>query len=423
MFKFVHTMAAVSNPADPTTKDAKLLTDLPLEVRHKIFGFASQKPHGARRQLRFWYEKQDCAQQIADGWTAPTDPQPVPVRHHEIDAAIEDEDLDSGEEIGTSEEDEDVQSDSEADGDEGDEDDDGEDESEVVEDVESEAGEDAGLDGQAVATTAVGTFGTGEDADEDNMEEDEAEVGADDEEDNGDEEENSDAATAVPAPNVPTELVTRPEPDRKWRYVTSLIQVSHCPPPLSILLTNNQLKSEALAYYYDQCALTLNLTRSLEHSTFVEEEILDRLSNATFSPIEQLRKAVLIITWDTAWIKSQNTIDDPSNPAYTHPPFIRAVWEFALFSRVRQGIKLLTQMPQLQKVEIKYYDSSNGPEAMSTFFEVQDVLGDLQISNPNLDIVIKEHFLENGDRVSMRSRIGKQRLQFKSILDMGQNFR
>lgn len=243
-----------------------------------------------------------------------------------------------------------------------------------------------------------------------------------------------------------------PQPrDTQWRHAVPIIQFSHCPPPMALLLINKQLYNEAIAYYYDILTLKINVTEAFTFTSFYEL-LTETIANAAFSPIEQVQKVELTFVWDTVWIKSQHTKpteedddededeedgdgdddgedddhddDDDghtgSNPMDSDPATKQSILSGFLNKRADVTADLLRMMPNLKSLKIKWYDSQNSDEAIVQKFTT---LEEVQQAVPIMcDVEIEDHFETNAKSVSSTSVLGEKRLEFQALQDGGWNF-
>ncbi|OCL14789.1 hypothetical protein AOQ84DRAFT_210194 [Glonium stellatum] len=320
------------HPADST------LLGIPLELRHRIFGYLSERDEGPANLLKNWFEKKELEQLIGQ---------------HAASIAANS--------VATP----------------GAQDDDGEDASEEGGDEENEDGEDG-----------------------DNEEEEEEE-----DEDIDEEEDDSDGH----AVDITTATATRTGPplppvSHKWRHIPSIFSLTHCPPPMSLLLVCKQLHAEAIAYYYDCVTLRIDATAGFEHVTFFEET-MDQLASSAFSPTEPIRKFELIFTWDTEWLRASEAYE--------------SVFQAMLYQRAQKTEEVLKKAPRLNKVHIKWYDSLRDLESLDLQMNILQGFWNL-LSQADVDM--EEHFLEAGTEPDENSIQGQRRVQFEQILAHGQNF-
>ena len=229
----------MTQPADAT------LLGIPLELRHRIFGYLSERDEGPANLLKNWFEKKEIAQLTAQHAASIA-------ANTAATAAIRDDSEDGNEEDANKED---------------------EDEDENEDENEDEDDED-------------------EDAD------------MDQEEDDG----NGNTTNIINATTTTRTAPLPPVVSRKWRHIPSIFSLTHCPPPMSLLQVCRQLHAEAIAYYYDCVTLRIDVTAGFEHVTFFEE-IMDQLADSAFSPTEPIRKFELIFTWDTEWLRASEAIE------------------------------------------------------------------------------------------------------------------
>jgi hypothetical protein len=312
-----------------SNKAAPAFMDLPLEVRHSIFEHVAVRDFKPKKLFRYWFEKKEVKELVAqDAIDNPNGPIPRVVYanddgYHEYDdeSTVNDDD---SEEDGQ-EEDEDTDEDSEnEDGDENDDDDDDDDDEdeEAEQDEDSDENEDGSeIDGEdegeqldeavpGAHDTQSATAGvlvpahaaaqddldtTMEDAGEVHVDEDESddegeaegndrEEGDDDsegDEDVADDDDDTDATVAATQPPAPAPMF---RPHHKWRHIPNFMRLTHCPPPLQLLLTSHQLNNEAKNWFYDVAVLRIDATGSFAHTSFFEEAF-SQITDAAFSPM------------------------------------------------------------------------------------------------------------------------------------------
>jgi hypothetical protein len=309
---------------------ACVLMDLPLEVRHTIFEYSAARDVKPKKLLRYWFEKKEAKDLVAK--QAEADPNAPAARVVHDNEYEEDSDVPEPEpedEDGSDDEDEDGQ-DNEDNEDEGE--DEGEDEivEEADEDENGDHDEEAADGGIAqpnptsqalppqppTATAAQNQGGdTAQQPDETEVEDEDddqegetatrAEGGdeAIDEENEDDAEDAEQANATVVPPPPPTPVV---HISRKWRYIPNFMRITHCPPPVELLLASKQLNEEAKDWFYDVAILRINATGSFAHTSFFEEAF-SQITDAAFSPMENVRKVEAMFVWDTTWLRAEET--------------------------------------------------------------------------------------------------------------------
>lgn len=272
-----------------------MFMSLPLEVRHSIFEYLSDRASSAgknnpKRLLLHWFEKEESENIIvAYMRDHPTVPEPLfCYSWNDVISASED---DGGSDSDTTEEHE---TDTEEE-----EEDDEQDDDENDDDEEEEDSEDDEEVGYLNATETVG---------------------------NG-------TYNSLYQPSV--------YPNAKWRHVPNFISLTHFPPPVELLLTSRQLNIEAKNWFYNVAVLRINATRNIAHTSFFEEA-LGQIANAAFSPMRNIRKAEVTFVWDSAWMRTDAT------------GLAEAVFPALLHQRASFVYKILLRAPDLQKVDIKW---------------------------------------------------------------------
>lgn len=322
-----------------------LMTVLPLEIRHQIFEWASERPKGPKKVLRKWFEKKEVAEETA----------------RRIAEGVDDEDDD--EEDGQDEDEEDE--DGEEDEDDGEEDD-----------------------------------GEEEEEEEDNGEEDDdAEMADADGEEDGD----GNGDTTAAATTTQTQAIVV-QPSRKWRHIPGIMQLTHCPPPMNLLLACKDLHQEALNWYYDVAVLNINATAGFKHATFFEDS-LRTIVECPYSPMQHIRRVTVTMTYDTSWLKSQPDL------------FASQVFEAILRTRIEHVVNVLLNAPNLKKLVLKWNDSSSCAEAVCVKTEMLDMFNCLFA-----EIEVQEDILEEGVDADADSVHGLQRMEFEDFADDGCQF-
>jgi hypothetical protein len=313
---------------------ACLLMNLPLEVRHTIFEYSASRDVKPKKLLRYWFEKKEAKELVAK--QAEDDPNAPAARVVYGNEYDEDSDVPEPEDEDSSDdEDEDGEDneDNEDGGEDEGEDEDGEDIVEEADEVENEEEDedDEAVDGgiaqpnptsQALppqpptATTAQNQGGNtiqqpdeaeteDEDDDQDDQEGETATQaeGGDEaiDEDDAEDAEQANATVATPRPPTPVIRISR-----KWRYIPNFMRITHCPPPIELLLASKQLNEEAKDWFYDVAVLRINATGSFAHTSFFEEAF-SQVTDAAFSPMENVRKVEAMFVWDTTWLRAEET--------------------------------------------------------------------------------------------------------------------
>ncbi|KAF2877553.1 hypothetical protein BDV95DRAFT_480970 [Massariosphaeria phaeospora] len=338
------------------------LTTIPLEIRHKIFEHAAVRDYRPKKVLRHWFEKTEVAQIIAKQ-TASSPDGVAPRGAYQDD----DEDSEVAEQEGHGEEDEDDIDDDE-------QEDDGEDDDNMQEDednAEDAENEDVDMDdgaGEADETMADGDGVTA-------------------------------AAAAAAAQTTPPVPVVHPA--RKWRHIPNFMRITHCPPPVELFLVSKALSKEAKDWFYDVAVLRIEATASFAHTSFFEEAF-EQVTNAAFSPMENIRKVQVTFVWDTAWLRANNS-EAPES-----------IFQALLRSRAEFIVKILKQAPELQSVEVHWHDSLQDDESTRLKYDILDGFTALLAK-----VDIKDHYIAPDAKPHAKSIAGKRRVEFQNILDNG----
>jgi hypothetical protein len=406
---------------------------IPLELRYKIFELVAARDKAPEHVFAHWFEKRDVDQQIAACVTAdPTGVVPVgKYTRFKIDVEQEVDDAVVGDSDGEQQGDDDDNEEEEDD-----EDDDEEDDEDEGEDMHEEQDQEQDQDGDGtmvgngsnittIAATVTppvlsapvaaaslgqefGDEGEGEDLEQEHEEDEEDDMSeADNNEDgNGDEmdETNGNITTTPPAP-VP-QAPPRPrviEPAPKWRHIPKFMSISQCPPPTEVLLASKELNKQAMDWFYEAAVLQIKGTASFAHPTFFEEAF-QQLFDAAFSPMENIRKAEVILVWDTAWIRAS---DDRGLYEAILPAFLRQRTAFI--------IKTLKCAPMLQDLVIHWHDSLKDDDSETLKYDVLAEFYNIPAANIN----VEEHFIAPDAKPLRKSKAGKFRVELMDIAKRG----
>tara|TARA_R110002003_G_scaffold193_34_gene15136 strand:- start:3520 stop:4911 length:1392 start_codon:yes stop_codon:yes gene_type:complete len=207
------------------------------------------------------------------------------------------------------------------------------------------------------------------------------------------------AATAPPPPPRAPAPVIRAA--RKWRYIPNFMRITHCPPPVELLLASKQLNDEAKNWFYDVAILRINATGSFAHTSFFEEAF-SQITEAAFSPMENVRKVEVTFVWDTTWLRADTT----GCAEAIFPALLRQRSDF-----VRQ---ILSQAPDLREVTIQWHDSAQDDESANFMLDILAPFLGLKAN-----VKVEEHYIAVDAKPHKRSIAGKRRLEFQAIVDAG----
>lgn len=179
------------------------------------------------------------------------------------------------------------------------------------------------------------------------------------------------------------------------------MRITHCPPPVELLLASKQLNIEAKSWFYDVTVLRIEATGSFAHTSFFEEAF-SQITEAAFSPMEDIRRVEITFVWDTTWLRS----DQADCAAAIFPALLR---QRAIFVA---GI--LAQAPNLSEVTIHWHDSAEDEESV-------DLMNDVLAGFLGLDATVKvePHYIAADAKPYRKSIAGKQRVEFQRIIDNG----
>lgn len=212
---------------------------------------------------------------------------------------------------------------------------------------------------------------------------------------------------APPAPLAPPVQAPIPapvvRPHHKWQHIPKFMRITHCPPPMGLLLTSKELSAQALTWFYDVAILRINATGSFAHTTMFEVS-LTQITDAAFSPMENIRKIEIQFAWDSEWLRGTDGV---------WPELFEAM----LRLRAMHVVSILHRAPHLQDILIIWHDSIMDNESTALKLEIIDMFDSLAAN-----IKVEEYFLTPGEKPRRRSVQGRRRLEFQSILDGGMNF-
>lgn len=179
------------------------------------------------------------------------------------------------------------------------------------------------------------------------------------------------------------------------------MRITHCPPPVELLLTSKQLNAEAKSWFYDVVALRIDATGSFAHTSFFEEAF-SQITEAAFSPMEDIRKVEVTFVWDTTWLRSEEA------------DCAAAIFPALLRQRAHFVTSILAQAPSLNEVTVHWHDSAHDGEAVDL---MNDVL--TEFLSLNADVKVEPHYIAADAKPHKKSVAGQQRLEFQRIVDNG----
>lgn len=179
------------------------------------------------------------------------------------------------------------------------------------------------------------------------------------------------------------------------------MHITRCPPPVELFLASKQLNAEAKNWFYDVSVLHIDATGSFAHTSFFEEA-LSQITEAAFSPMEDIRKVEITFVWDSTWLRS----DRADCAAAIFPALLR---QRAIFVT-----SILAQAPNLSEVTIHWHDSADDEEAV-------DLTNDVLMGFLGLDATVKvePHYIAADAKPYRHSTAGKQRVEFQRIVNNG----
>jgi hypothetical protein len=179
------------------------------------------------------------------------------------------------------------------------------------------------------------------------------------------------------------------------------MRMTHCPPPVELLLASKQLNAEAKSWFYDVAILHIEATGSFAHTSFFEEAF-SQITEAAFSPIEDIRKVEVTFVWDTTWLRG----DSAGCAGAIFPALLR--------QRAAFVVGILAQAPNLNEVTIHWHDSAQDEESVDLMNDV--LAGFLGLSAA---IKVETHYIAVDAKPHKRSIAGRRRVEFQNIVDMG----
>ena len=179
------------------------------------------------------------------------------------------------------------------------------------------------------------------------------------------------------------------------------MRITHCPPPVELLLASKELNAQAKSWFYDVAVLRINATGSFAHTSFFEEAF-SQIADAAFSPMEDIRKVEVTFVWDTTWLRSEQA----GCAAAIFPALLR---QRAIFVT-----NILAQAPCLREVTVHWHDFAEDGEA-------QDIMNDVLAGFLCLgaDFKLKTHYIAAEAKPYKKSIAGRQRVEFQRIIDDG----
>lgn len=179
------------------------------------------------------------------------------------------------------------------------------------------------------------------------------------------------------------------------------MRITHCPPPAELFLTSRQLNAEAKSWFYDVAVLRIDATGSFAHTSFFEEAF-SQITEAAFSPMENIHKVEITFVWDTTWLRSEQA------------DYAAAIFPALLRQRAYFVTNILAQAPSLSEVTIHWHDSAQDEEAVDLMNDV--LIGFLSLKG---NVKVETHYIAADAKPYKRSIAGKQRVEFQRIVDNG----
>lgn len=179
------------------------------------------------------------------------------------------------------------------------------------------------------------------------------------------------------------------------------MRITHCPPPVELLLASKQLNNEAKSWFYDVAVLRIDATGSFAHTSLFEEAF-SQMTEASFSPMRHIRKVEVAFIWDTTWLRSDQAGD------------AGAIFPALLRQRAAFVIGILARAPNLCGVTVHWYDSAKDEESVDLMNEI--LIGFLGL---NVDIKLKSRYIAADATPCSKSIAGRRRVGFQNLVDNG----
>jgi hypothetical protein len=161
------------------------------------------------------------------------------------------------------------------------------------------------------------------------------------------------------------------------------------------------LNEEVKNWFYDVSVLRIEATGSFAHTSFFEEAF-EQITDAAFSPMENIRKVEVIFVWDTTWIRT-----DPTG-------CVEAIFPALLRQRAEFVLKILAKAPNLKEVIIHWHDSAEDQESIGLMNDV--LTGFLHLP---ANVNVEEHYISADTKPKPESIAGKRRREFQNIQENG----
>lgn len=177
------------------------------------------------------------------------------------------------------------------------------------------------------------------------------------------------------------------------------MRITHYPPPVEIFLASKQLNTEVENWFYDVAILHIDATCSFAYTSFFEEA-MGQITEAAFSPMEDIRKVKVTFVWDTTWFRS----DRADCAAAIFPALLRQRTIFV--------ISILAQAPNLSEIVIHWHDSAEDEEASDLMNDV--LMGILAL---HTTVTVESRYIDADAKPYRYSIAGKQRIEFQRIVN------
>ncbi len=188
----------------------------------------------------------------------------------------------------------------------------------------------------------------------------------------------------------------------KWRHIPKLLRITQRPPPVELFLLSKQISVEAKDWFYQATTFEIDATASFSHQTFFADA-LAQMAESAFSPMTNIKRAVVTFAWDTAWIRAETT------------GFADAVFPSLLEELAACVLSILHQASELEQLVIHWHDSADDDGAKALRADILERF----LLNLKADIKMEDHIIASDAKPHAESIAGRLRKEFQSIFDNG----
>ncbi|KAE9971625.1 hypothetical protein EG327_009786 [Venturia inaequalis] len=256
------------------------------------------------------------------------------------------------------------------------------------------------------------TQGGGEDAEMTDVDEDESDEDESDE-DESDEPETTDESDGKQ--DMEDEYTGR---DNEYRHILTTIKTRDCPPPIELLQINRQVHDEALEFHYSTFFVKIDVTAALAHQSFFLEALETFIINE-FSPMEKVRKVKLVIVWDSEWLREKITPPDAEVEAdfvfgiYLDERIMKACAMLQAAPALRHLEVDWYDTERTKKSHNLMCD------AYDKFMDLEEKEWTDNTTEPptriNVDVTFRQHVTEAGTAHAPKSKLAKRRADFEKV--------